>query len=537
MQCLDVLLCSACAVLWGTKPARPSACSPLLPALCILHAEPMARLEKLGISKYINNFSIQQAGFKVECTDFVVHEMHQDETCAEGPKLNIPAIVRAHAFLTELSTRPEFEVHDARIFRAISSEEDVLAMYNTLPPGDAECGQAQHAACGGSGSADTVSTRPTCDASLQHSAGPGSFCVGTYACQDKELRTAIHKALKPHPFVKTKTVANAVHFVFSRVNTYVFVVKKINRDTASVATSLGKKIGHVSFAGNKDKKAVTYQRMSATTDFMKLYGCDVMDIRRGSAVKMGELLGNRFVIRVRDLRVENVRELSFLNYFGNQRFGKGLNNHEIGKHILEGRVDEALELVVRTYSENYERDGGDGPTEECGADAETVHSLYQKGDYRAAYLRIPPRFGVERHIVACRMKNVDPRLILKSMRRESLMLYLHSYQSYLFNMSVNERIERGFESSAAARGGEGADYVLENGRFVAAACTRPEDVWLRLEKLPHSMCKGGFRKMVETANDFQAEVDGSDTVFRFWLRPCAFATMAIREFIGDSILP
>lgn len=519
----------------------------------------MSRLENLGISKYINKFSIQHGRFKVECSDFVVHEMHQGEICTDKPKLNTSAIVRAHNFLIELSTRMEFEVHDIRMLRDIGSEEDILEMYNTILPDDSEDRQAQHVACGHNDTADSTCRRSKCGASLQHYSGSGSFRIGTYTCEDKELRTTIHMALKPHPFVKTKTVGNAVHFVFSKVNTYVFVVKKINRDTASVVSSLNKKIGHVSFAGNKDKKAVTYQRMSATTDFMKLYGCDVMDIRRGSAVKMGELSGNSFVIRVRDLQVENVSELSFLNYFGNQRFGKGLNNHDVGKYIIEGRIDEALGLIVKTYSENYERDSVvDIPVEngsaleklstgECdaslhdsnhSADAETVHSLYQKGDYRSAYLRIPPRFGVERHIVACRVKNLDSRLIVKSMRRESLMLYLHSYQSYLFNMSVNKRLERGFESSCTAFGGEETtDYVLKNGRFVADTCATPKDVWLRLEKLPHSMCKGGFRKMVEEANDFQAEIDGSDTVFKFWLRPCAFATMAIREFIGDSILP
>lgn len=510
----------------------------------------MSKLEKLGISKYINKFPVQQGRIKVECSDFVVHEMHQGETCTDKPKLNVSAIVHAHNFIIELSTRPGFMVHDTRILKDIGSEEDILEMYNTLPPSDTEDSKALHVACRNNDSADAMC--------MQHSADTGSFCVGTYACDDKKLRTTIHMALKPHPYIKTKTVGNSVHFLFSKVNTYVFVVKKINRDTASVVSFLSKKIGHVSFAGNKDKKAVTYQRMSATTDFMKLYNCDVIDIRRGSAVKMGELLGNSFVIRVRGLQVENVHKLSFLNYFGNQRFGKGLNNHEIGRCIIGGRIDEALELIVKTYSENYERDGmiespsdEDCATEEISAgkydaalrsgkhieDAETVHNLYQKGDYWTAYLRIPPRFSVERHVVACRMKNLDSRLILKSMRRESLMLYLHSYQSYLFNMGVNERLERGFESSCSVYSAkETADYVLKNGQFVVATCARPEDVWLRLEKLPHPMCKGGFRKMIEIANDFQAVVDGSDTVFRFWLRPCAFATMAIREFIGDSIL-
>lgn len=515
----------------------------------------MSKLENIGISKYISNFPIRHGRIKTECTDFVVQEIYKGEVCAEKPKLDISSIASAQRLLVELSKDPEFQVLEEWAFGEIASEKDVLDMYGLFGRGQTACGKenigksVEDALAVQKKSAETQE----CDKPQTRRASKPrgarrrceETCVGVYRCTDKDARTRIHLVLKRHPFIKTKAAEGLIRFIFSGTHTYVFTVKKINRDTVSMAFFLKQRLGHVSFAGNKDKKAVTYQRMSASTDFMRLYECDVFDIRRGSSIKLGDLDGNRFTVRIRGCTIQGVTELKFLNYFGNQRFGRGLNNHEVGLCIVERRHEDALDLIIRTFSQHYEtgapprKDSGTGGKADKGmkeSASKTVYELYSEGRYADALPLVQPRFSVERHIIACRAKGLEPRAILNSVRRESLMLYVHSYQSYLFNQAVNRRFEHSRTGQAEGSGMEGGDYVISGTDFVQAKNAAAEDVWLRLEALDHPTCKGGYRKMVDQAKDLEIEACGHDTVLRFWLRPCSFATMAIRELIGDAIL-
>lgn len=480
----------------------------------------MPRLDDLAISAYLNGAPTRHGRIKVECADFVVHEIYNNEVCTEKPKLDIGPIIDAHNLLLKLSSNENFSVLDDRVLTNITSVEDVLELYNVFK------NTQKHDAASKAGSED--------------------ICVGTYSCAGKGERTEIHAMMKGHPFVNTKTNGSAIHFVFSTVNTYTFIVKKINRDTASVASFLKRKLGQVFFAGNKDKRAVTYQRMSAKTDFLDLYGCDVFDIKMGDSIKLGELGGNMFVVRVRGCKLVGINELKFLNYYGNQRFGIGFNNHEVGRCVVEKRDNDALELIIKTYSDNYERSKQDTQdTEQVSRDAttleteatdgvETVYELYIKEKYEEAFNRVHPRFGTERHILVCKLKGLEPHRIFRTMRRESLMLYLHAYQSYLFNRSVNERLTK--ERQKSCFNVASTDYVLENGSFVQRENADIDDVWLKLPKLDHPMCKGGYRKMIETASDLEVEICEDDTILKFRLKPCSFATMAIRELIGEDIL-
>ena len=526
----------------------------------------MASLEELGISNYISGNELQRGRIKVEPADFVVQEIYGNEICEERPKINVEAIVSAHKYLIGLSRDPNFEIGNGRILMEVRNEQDILGLYHTYA---AEIASERSRD-------ERELQRPDCSTRETVSTCRGTrvaqeFSIGCYTCDNKEERTVIHAILKDHLFVKTKTIDSKVHFLFSRINTYTFTVRKVDQDTASVASMLGKKLGPVLFAGNKDKRAVTYQRMSANTDFLGVYGCNVFDIRRGSAVKLGDLSGNRFTVRVRGCRFPCLRELKFLNYYGNQRFGKRLNNHQIGKLVLERREGDALEMIIRTYSDIFEGDLDIGDsnsatgccskvaaevaptaTEKYTADASSapgearaedfagcrpsrVYELYLQQRYQDALCRIHPKFKTERHILICSIKGLDARTILKTMRRESLMLYLHSYQSYLFNLAVNKVLE---ESQEGCREGtsEVQRYLFDDGKLVPAKDCRIEDAWIELVSLNHPMCRGGYRKVVEEAKELKAEVEGNDTVLRFRLGPCVFATMAVRELIGNDIL-
>ncbi|MEK6869502.1 MAG: tRNA pseudouridine(13) synthase TruD [Nanoarchaeota archaeon] len=195
-----------------------------------------------------------------------------------------------------------------------------------------------------------------------------------------------------------------------------FILKKKNYNTIkaieTIAKALGINVKNIGFAGNKDRNAVTEQLISIKNerkDFEKIILKDIelKYLGKGSEeIYLGRLKGNEFNITMRSLTQEEIKKIEekaknkqiFMpNYFGEQRFSK--SNHWIGKAITNRDFKKAVELVLESNSEQNER------IEE--------HLQKQKNDF----------------IVALK---ITPFKMLK--------LYVHSYQSFLFNKALEEYI-------------------------------------------------------------------------------------------------
>ncbi|XP_058511960.1 pseudouridylate synthase PUS7L isoform X2 [Ochotona princeps] len=159
-----------------------------------------------------------------------------------------------------------------------------------------------------------------------------------------------------------------------RINT--FTLRKENVEMFEAIDFLAAKLGvtpaDFSYAGLKDKKAITYQAMvvrKVTTerfkDIEKIVEnkrMSVFNVRPASeALRLGQLQGNHFDVIIRDVRsqsgdsapvagrvleaIENVKNKGFVNYYGPQRFGKGKKVHtdQIGLALLK---NEMVHLVT-----------------------------------------------------------------------------------------------------------------------------------------------------------------------------------------------
>lgn len=134
-----------------------------------------------------------------------------------------------------------------------------------------------------------------------------------------------------------------------------FWVEKTGRDTPSVARAIARALGiperEVSYAGLKDRQAVTRQRFcvlarheaalaAVSEPGVRIWGA----ARHGNKLRTGHLAGNRFRLRLREVRdpgaaaavVERLSREGFPNYFGDQRFGIRGDNAEAGKRLLRG---------------------------------------------------------------------------------------------------------------------------------------------------------------------------------------------------------
>src|SRR5512136_1164824 len=121
-----------------------------------------------------------------------------------------------------------------------------------------------------------------------------------------------------------------------------------------------------SWAGTKDKRAVTSQRISIMNlDESELKKITLPDLkikvlgRTNRCVGLGDLLGNRFEITIRELNcpdaktglaaiTEEIRlRKGVPNYFGVQRFGDVRPvTHKVGEALVRGQIEEAVFIYL-----------------------------------------------------------------------------------------------------------------------------------------------------------------------------------------------
>ncbi|XP_008071962.1 pseudouridylate synthase 7 homolog-like protein isoform X2 [Carlito syrichta] len=158
-----------------------------------------------------------------------------------------------------------------------------------------------------------------------------------------------------------------------------FTLRKENLEMFEAIGFLAIKLGVIpsdfSYAGLKDKKAVTYQAMvvrKVTPERLKNIEkeiekkrMNVLNIRSvDDSLRLGQLKGNHFDIIIRNLKsqindsanlreriveaIENVKNKGFVNYYGPQRFGKGKKVHtdQIGLALLKSEMVKAIKLFL-----------------------------------------------------------------------------------------------------------------------------------------------------------------------------------------------
>lgn len=227
-----------------------------------------------------------------------------------------------------------------------------------------------------------------------------------------------------------------------------------NRLMGELSRRLGVPRESVFFAGTKDKRAVTTQYVSLRAPEEQVRALDLPDVevletrRVDRAPKIGELVGNRFVISVRDMDVPLVdareradailarvaREGGFPNYFGVQRFGvvRPLT-HVVGQAILRGDLKEAVRLYV----------GNPMPSDP--PETRAARSAYDRTlDAKAALEVYPRQLGFERdmlHHLAERPDDWEGALFRLPSNLRTMFIY--AAQSLLFNQMVAARMASG----------------------------------------------------------------------------------------------
>jgi len=224
------------------------------------------------------------------------------------------------------------------------------------------------------------------------------------------------------------------------------LIKKLSREL-----NISRK--NIDFCGTKDKRAITTQWISFKCAPEKLNNLNIKDVEiqevftSHRSLTMGAHKRNRFEILIRDLDVEPEEALrradkigekidyegGFPNWFGVQRFGTLRPiTHIVGKKILEGDFEGA----VKTYVASPKK--GEGKS--CYEAREFMENNWDPKKGLGMY---PQVLTFERGMLKYLKDNPkDFVSALKTLPHNLLMMFVHAYQSYLFNRMVSLRLER-----------------------------------------------------------------------------------------------
>ncbi|MDP3918472.1 MAG: tRNA pseudouridine(13) synthase TruD [Nanoarchaeota archaeon] len=275
---------------------------------------------------------------------------------------------------------------------------------------------------------------------------------------------------KPEDFV----VKEVLNLDLSGGEYHYYKMTKTNWNTLDVIKQINKQgLKYVGYAGLKDRNAVTTQYISVKKKINFLIK-DVEFEYLGSGkqgIYIGMLEGNEFIITIRDLdkKLRPVEEM--LNIFGEQRFST--KNVLIGKYLIKSNFYTACKELGLKYEGN---------------------------DYIGA-LR---KFGVN-----------------------NLRLYVHAYQSFLWNKVAKKSKKEVLPILGYLTESKDYDLIMKKEEITQ------KDFMIR--SLPEIGSEGGERKRVIDVKDFQV-LDYSDDelnpgkkkqVVNFFLEKGAYATVVI----------
>jgi len=250
-------------------------------------------------------------------------------------------------------------------------------------------------------------------------------------------------------------------------NTWLWIEKN-SRTTLDVVLDIARELKinrkQMGFAGMKDKKAVTRQWIcisNKTPEELqgleeKLHNVKIINITPNQKkLRMGQLVGNKFRLMVRDVKdpeaaaqeaqeiLNQLKERGVLNYYGYQRFGKDRpNTHLVGKALIKGGVKEAVDRYIGH------------PYDTEPKHIQVARRFYDEGELEESLEAMPSGMRYEKMMLRALIKEMKKKgeltdksyiLALRSIPKPLSRMFVHAYQSYLFNRAVSERSKLGID--------------------------------------------------------------------------------------------
>lgn len=369
---------------------------------------------------------------------------------------------------------------------------------------------------------------------------------------------------------------------------------EMNRLVRELSRALGISRDAIGFAGTKDKRAITSQLMSFMAPLDRVTGLNIHQVLvegaypSTKALTIGDLIGNRFRVRITDTDLKGQELASSIedtavalkrlggypNFFGVQRFGAVRPvTHEVGRWIVRGEFERA----VMTYA-------GNPVPQESEEAREARGRLEERRDFRHALDYFPRTLTFERMVIGYLARHPEDYVgAIQVLPPNLQMMFVHAYQSYLFNLMLSERVRRGLPLDRPlvgdvvlpvdrrglpdhdhgvpvtvrnldlverqVRNGRahvsgvlfGSDSILSEGemgdierRIIEREGLEGRD--FMVPQLHQCSSKGSRRELLGTIKDLRYEMTDEDVSFSFELNKGCYATSLLREFMKRTEL-
>ena len=254
-----------------------------------------------------------------------------------------------------------------------------------------------------------------------------------------------------------------------------------------IAKRLGISHRRIGWAGTKDRNAVTQQMIS----IYKVSAEQVSQLRlkditlepvgqANEALSLGDLMGNRFTIIIRDTTPDELEEQvhatsemvseGIPNYFGLQRFGATRPvTHLVGESILRRDFEQAVVTYI----------GKVFPGESDQARAART-AFFETRDIQAALHDLPPQMSFERAMLHYLHTHPDDYSgALLELPPKLLSMFVSAFQSFLFNSVLSQRFDDGHTLTEPLVGDR---LIFANGRTDRVTSTNSTAVSLHIRR-------------------------------------------------------
>lgn len=314
----------------------------------------------------------------------------------------------------------------------------------------------------------------------------------------------------------------------------------------------------IGYAGNKDKRAVTEQYISiqgVTQEDVRQVFTDEFDLEvvgRNGHIGLGNLKANRFEITVRDLKlpVEDTRDRTlkivedldgkFPNYFGEQRFGSSRPiTHQVGRLILQEEYEEAVwTYIAKPYDQEYK------------SIRKVREELWETRQVEDMAEKFPKSYRYEKALLYHLTKNEeDYKGAIKRLPEGLQQLFIHAYQSWIFNRVLSNLIEDDyFDEDSRDEELPLVGYKTELNDDKVGNMTEEimeeegvEQEDFRLQDFPDLRSEGSYRRSFADFRNFEIlDIEEDDLnmtknkmTVKFDLPKGAYATVLLREIQKD----
>jgi tRNA pseudouridine13 synthase len=241
-----------------------------------------------------------------------------------------------------------------------------------------------------------------------------------------------------------------------------FTLAKQNMDTTNAMSQIARTI-HVNsnvftWAGTKDKRAITTQLVTAFKLPVEKLAV-INNSRQGENIQvgqfkfvpnklvLGQLKGNRFSLTIRritqrdpsdtdadiQLALETIQDTGFINYFGMQRFGmEGNPTHKLGEGVLKNDWEKVVKSILTSRC-----------AKNPGVKA-VIDQFYIDGNAQAAMIKLKSGSAIEKALLSGYARSTvnDHSSAFGRLPRNLKTMYVHAYQSYVWNTMTSERIKK-----------------------------------------------------------------------------------------------